>query len=200
MDTEERQVFESQLQTQALNPLAAAYQNALVAREPAERFASLGYLHEVILKCLAAQAYGRARVLKVVSPELVAFLRDDFRQPSAGHWAQLLAQSQKALIQARDRPARFLDGLMRKKLRDTSVLELDRMITELLGHTRRDKTKVTLAEAKLSQAEAEKDLDRKRSLHSRGGIPSSEVDTAFFGLLLLIDEYSSRYFRFLSKS
>lgn len=146
MDTAEQEAFESQLQTQALNPLAAAYQNALVAREPAERFASLGYLHEVILKCLAAQAYGRARVLEVVSPELVAFLRDDFRQPSAGHWAQLLAQSQKALIQARDRPARFLDGLMRKKLRDTSVLELNRMITELLGHTRRDKTKVTLAE------------------------------------------------------
>ena len=146
MDTAKREAFESQLQTQALNPLATAYQNALVAREPAERFASLGYLHEVVLKCLAAQAYGRARVLEAVPPELVAFLRDDFRQPSAGHWSQLLAQSQKALIQAGDRSARFLDGLMRKKLRDTSVLELDRMITELLGHTRRDKTKVTLAE------------------------------------------------------
>ena len=146
MDAAERQAFESRLLTQALNPLAVAYQNALVAREPAERFASLGYLHEVLLKCLAAQAYGRVRALELASPELVAFLRDEFRQPSAGHWAQLLAQSQKVLIQARDRPARFLDGLLRKKLRDAPVLELDRMITKLLGHTQQDKTKVSLAE------------------------------------------------------
>jgi hypothetical protein len=146
MDPAERQAFESELQTQALNPLAAAYQNASVAREPAERFVSLGYLHEVILKCLAAQAYGRARALEVVSPKLIAFLRDDFRQPSTGHWAQLLTQSQKLLVQAQDRPARFLDGRLRKKLRDPSMLELDQRITELLGHTQRDKTKVTLAE------------------------------------------------------
>jgi len=146
MDAAERQAFETELATQALTPLATAYQDALVAREPAERFASLGYLHEVLLKCLTAQAYGRVRVWELVSPELVAFLRDDFRQPSAGHWAQLLAQSQKLLTQAGDRPARFLEGLLRKKLRDAPVLELDQMITELLGHTKRDKTKVTLAE------------------------------------------------------
>jgi len=58
MDTKERQAFESQLLTQALTPLAMTYQNALVAREPAERFASWGYLHEVLLKCLAAQGTG----------------------------------------------------------------------------------------------------------------------------------------------
>ncbi|MBK8988200.1 MAG: hypothetical protein IPM39_19395 [Chloroflexi bacterium] len=146
MEASDRQPFEQELTMQALNPLAAAYQNCLVAREPAERFASFGYLHEVILKSLAARMMGRVRLLELSTPELTTFLRNEFQQPSAGHWTQLLAQSLKILIQAGDRSAQFLQGLLRKKLRDESVLALDNEITRLLGHTQNDKRHVTLNE------------------------------------------------------
>jgi len=136
----------SDLLIQALHPLAVAYQDAIVAREPAERFARLGYLHEVILKCIAAQMVGRVRALELDASELLDFLRDSFRQPSTGHWAQLLAMSQKLLTGARDHPAQFLGGRLGKKLHDPAVLKLDQMITELLGHTYRSKNKVSVAE------------------------------------------------------
>jgi hypothetical protein len=146
MDANERHEFEQQLLSQALNPLAFAFQNAIVAVEPAERFAHLSYLHEVVLKCLAAQGFGRVVTLELISSELITYFRNEFRQPSTGHWSQLLAHTQKILIETKDRPAQFLDGLMRKKLHDESVLKLDRTITELSGHSQRDKTRVTLAE------------------------------------------------------
>ncbi len=146
MEIATQEEFEQALTVQAWNPLAAAYQNCQVAREPAERFASLDYLHEVMLKCLAARAYGRMRVLACETPEIQNFLRQDFRQPSAGHWLQLFTQCQKALVAAGDRPSHSLNGLLAKKMRDEAVLGLDEEITRLLGHTQRDKTKVSLIE------------------------------------------------------
>ena len=62
------------------------------------------------------------------------------------NWAQLLAQSLKILTQADDRPAQFIQGLLRKKLRNEPILALDNEITRLLGHTQNDKRHVTLNE------------------------------------------------------
>jgi len=153
MDQEERQAIESELLTQALNPLAAVWQNTWVVRGPAERFAHLGYLHEVIVKCLAAQAFGRARTLEVISPAITAYLRDLFRQPSTGHWATLFAMCQKELAAAGDRHSRFLDGSLRKKLRDEPILQFDRQVTELLGHTAHTRNYVRLTELLESMVE-----------------------------------------------
>ena len=153
MDPTERQTLEGELLTQAVNPLAAVWQNTWVVREPAERFANLGYLHEVIIKYLAAGAYGRTRTLGVVSPEMTTFLRDSFRQPSIGHWDTLLALSLKELLATKDRTGQYLDGLLRKKLRDDAILRYDQQVTELLGHTHRPKQYVTLAELLRSMTE-----------------------------------------------
>ncbi len=146
MDLAERQILEAELQTHALTPLAAAWQNAWLAREPAERFANLGYLHEVIVKCLASEAYGRVRTQAAMTAELGTFLRDAFRQPSTGHWASLYSLCQKALAATSDRWSQNLDGLMRKKLRDQSALQLDQQVTALLGQTIRSRQYVTVAE------------------------------------------------------
>lgn len=146
MDPAERQAFETELQTHALTPLAAAWQNAWLAREPAERFANLGYVHEVIVKCLAAEAYGRVRTQAAMTADLDAFVRDAFRQPSTGHWTALYSLCQKALAAVSDRWSQSLDGLMRKKLRDQATLELDQQVTALLGQTIRSRQHITVAE------------------------------------------------------
>lgn len=145
MEPSELQALETELLTQALAPLATAWQNTWLVREPAERFASLGYLHEVILKCLVAKAFGRVRTLGLVTPELTTYLRDAFRQPSTGHWAGLFSLCQRSLGAAGDRWSRSLDGLMRKKLRDEPILQLDQRVNELLGHTISNRQYVTLA-------------------------------------------------------
>ncbi len=149
----ERSTTDAELLTQAFNPLAAVWQNTWVVREAAERFANLGYLHEVIVKCLAVQAYGRLRVQDKISAEVYAHIREPFRQPSTGHWATLYALCQKELLALKDRPSSYLDGLLRKKLRDEPILHFDQHVTELLGHTARNKTHVTLAELLQSMIE-----------------------------------------------
>ena len=162
MEPSERQALEAELLTKALTPLATVWQNTWLVREPAERFASLGYLHEVILKCLAAETHGRVRTLGLVTPELTAYLRDAFRQPSTGHWATLFSMCQRLLSAADDRWSKSLDGLMRKKLRDQAVLQLDQRVTELLGHTISTRQYVTMAELFESMIELRNKNSRPR--------------------------------------
>lgn len=186
----ERSTTDAEVLTQAFNPLAAVWQNTWVVREAAERFANLGYLHEVIVKCLAVQAYGRLRAQDKISAEVYAHIREPFRQPSTGHWATLYALCQKELLALKDRPSSYLDGLLRKKLRDEPILRFDQHVTELLGHTERNKTHVTLAELLQSM------IEMRNKTRGHGAPRRSyfeEINPLFEASLLLTTESLRRY-------
>lgn len=153
METAPQPSWDAELPIRALNPLAAVWQNTWVAREPAERFSHLGYLHEVVVKCLTAQLYGRVRASNRLTDATTAYLRNQFRQPSTGHWDTLLAYCLKELTNSEDRWSRFLDGGMRKKFRDEALLEFNERVTQLLGHSARNDATVTLRQLLASMLE-----------------------------------------------
>ncbi|HBY97762.1 MAG TPA: hypothetical protein DEP84_28110 [Chloroflexi bacterium] len=146
MNDEERGAIEKWLDERGMTPITASYQNATTAREPAERFNQWMYLYEVTLKTLASVAWSRSRALGNQPPEILFFVRDSFRETSQGHWLQLLTSSRDHLRGEGDQWGRRLDGALRKKLRDESLLKIGETVATLKGHPPRTDAKVSLIE------------------------------------------------------